>query len=87
MAAQPADSLWVLLPTAQQRSGAWIDDTLKVRVHEHGLQNKLPLAGQFLRQRVEVYRDADAEAAVNQRFYQRGWTGRFADRATHGGSG
>lgn len=74
MAVQSTDSLWVLLPTAQQRSGAWIDDVLSVRVQEHGLRNKLPLVGQFPRQRVEVFRDLDAEAAVNQRFYRRGWT-------------
>lgn len=72
--ATAADSLWVLLPTAQQRSGAWIDDTLKARVQEHGLQHKLALAGQFPRQRVEVFRDPDPVAAVNERFYRRGWT-------------
>ena len=72
MAAQQMQ--WVLIPTAQQRSGAWIDDTLKVRVEERGLLEKTPLVGEFPRQRVEVIRDVDATAAVNARFYQRGWT-------------
>ena len=68
------DTLWVLLPTAQQRSGAWIDDTLKDRVREHGLLAKTPLVGQFPRQRVEVIRQADPYTTVNDLFYQRGWT-------------
>lgn len=74
MAVPHTQDLWVLLPTAQQRSGAWIDDTLKERVIEHGLLYRTPLVGQFPRQRVEVIRDTDAAAAVNSLFYQRGWT-------------
>jgi hypothetical protein len=74
MAARDTNTLWVLLPTGQQRSGAWIDDTLKERVRETGLTSKTPLAGQFPRQRVEVIRDADPVTAVNELFYRRGWT-------------
>ena len=74
MASGASEALWVLLPTAQQRSGAWIDDTLKARVRERGLEGQWPLAGQFPRQRVEVVRDADPYSAVNDRFYRRGWT-------------
>ncbi|MBI1987163.1 MAG: hypothetical protein HYS70_02300 [Nitrospinae bacterium] len=73
MAARDTDSLWVLLPTGQQSSGAWIDDTLKERVREKGLAGKIPLAGRFPRQRVEVIRDTDP-AAINELFYRRGWT-------------
>ncbi len=74
MAFPTSNALWVLLPTAQQRSGAWIDDTLKERVCEQGLLRKTPLVGQFPRQRVEVIRDAEPFEAVNTLFYQRGWT-------------
>ncbi len=74
MTTQHANALWVLLPTAQQRSGAWIDDTLVARVQEHGLLDKTPLVGQFPRQRVEVIRDIDPAAKVNELFYLRGWT-------------
>lgn len=74
MTTQHANALWVLLPTAQQRSGAWIDDTLVARVQEHGLLDKTPLVGQFPRQRVEVIRDIDPVAKVNELFYLRGWT-------------
>lgn len=68
------DSLWVLIPTGQQASGAWIDDTLKERVREKGLLDKISLAGRFPRQRVEVIRGADPAALLNELFYRRGWT-------------
>lgn len=74
MALRNADALWLLIPTGQQISGAWIDDTLKERVWEKGLAGKIPLAGQFPRQRVEVIRGADPVAAINELFYRRGWT-------------
>jgi hypothetical protein len=66
--------LWILIPTGQRASGEWIDDTLKLRAAEAGLSAKLPLAGNFPRQRVEAVRDPDPTAAVNALFYQRGWT-------------
>src|SRR5713226_8487096 len=59
-----AESLWVLLPAAQRASGEWIDDTLTAR---------FSLAGQFPRNRVEVVRDHDPWARVNELFYRRGW--------------
>lgn len=74
MANGASEAHWLLLPTAQQRSGAWIDDTLRARVRERGLEAKWPLAGQFPRQRVEVVRDLDPHSAVNDRFDQRGWS-------------
>lgn len=47
MAARDTDSLWVLIPTGQQSSGAWIDDTLKERVQEKGnWESLLQLAGE-----------------------------------------
>ena len=66
--------LWVLLPSGQQTSGEWIDDTLRERAGEAGLLDKVPLAARFPRQRVEVVRGADPEAEVARRFYLRGWT-------------
>ncbi len=69
-----SQSLWVLIPTGQQNSGAWIDDTLKERVRERGMEGKIPLAGQVPRQRVEVIRDRDPVAALNLLFYKRGWS-------------
>src|SRR5260370_27270809 len=69
-----ADSLWVLLPAAQRASGEWIDDTLKTRAQEKGLTARFSLAGQFPRNRVEVVRDHDPWARVNELFYRRGRT-------------
>jgi hypothetical protein len=69
-----AASLWVLLPAAQRASGEWIDDTLKARAQEKGLTARFSLAGQFPRNRVEVVRDHDPWARVNELFYRRGWT-------------
>src|SRR5260370_26356936 len=66
-----AESLWVLLPAAQRASGEWIDDTLKTRAQEKGLTARFSLAGQFPRNRVEVVRDHDPWARVNELFYRR----------------
>lgn len=68
------EALWILLPASQRRSGEWIDDTLARRVAETGMTAKWPLAGVFPRQRVEVIRENDPFAAVNDLFYRRGWT-------------
>lgn len=69
-----ADKLWILIPAAQRASGQWIDDTLAQRVREKEMTAKVPLAGQFPRQRLEVIRDRDPWSAVNDLFYHRGWT-------------
>lgn len=71
-----ADStaLWVLVPTTQQASGSWIDDTLAQRVRDAGMEHRLSQAGRFPRQRVEVFRGANATAELNEAFYRRGWT-------------
>ena len=72
--AASSESLWVIVPAGQQASGAWIDDTLKARADEQGMAAKVPLAGQFPRQRVEVVQGPDAEARTNALYYLRGWT-------------
>ena len=80
MAASPArgaralSDLWVVNPSGQRVTGEWIDDTLRRRVEERGLLDRTPLAGRFPRQRVEVIRDADGDAAVSALFGARGWT-------------
>jgi hypothetical protein len=66
-------TLWVLIPTAQQSSGVWIDDILLDRVKEKGI-TRYSLAAQFPRQRVEVIRARDPAATINGLFYKRGWT-------------
>jgi hypothetical protein len=66
--------LWVVLPAAQQRGGAWIDDTLRLRSEEAGLAWRAPQAGCFPRQRVERFRGEDAYEQVNETFRARGWT-------------
>ena len=66
-------TIWVLIPTAQQQSGAWIDDILRESVEEKGIA-RYSMAGEFPRQRVEVVRAGDPERAVNELFYKRGWT-------------
>lgn len=66
--------LWVVLPAAQQRGGAWIDDTLRLRSEEAGLAWRAPQAGCFPRQRVERFRGDDAYEQVNETFRARGWT-------------
>ena len=69
-----ADSVWLLLPTAQRRDGGWIDDVLAERARERGMDRRLTLVGDFPRQRVEVVRGPDAVAEAGRRFYRRGWT-------------
>ena len=69
-----ADALWVVVPAGVRASGEWIDDTLAERAREKNLLSRTPLAGQFPRQRIEVIRDRDPEAAVNELFSRRGWT-------------
>jgi len=67
-------ALWLLIPAGQQSSGVWIDDTLRLRVQEKGLEDRTPLVGAFPRQRVEVIRGSDAFAAMQELYYRRGWT-------------
>jgi hypothetical protein len=74
MTADSPSALWVLTPTTQQASGGWIDDTLAQRVRDAGMAGRLHLAGRFPRQRVEVFRGANAAAELNETFYRRGWT-------------
>lgn len=70
----PGTGLWLLTPSGQTASGDFIDDTLRERARERGMQQRLSGAGVFPRQRVEVLRGADAEAGVNELYYRRGWT-------------
>ena len=69
-----ARTLWLLTPAGQRLSGEFIDDTLKVRAGERGMLDRLNLAGDFPRQRVEVVRGTDPETDVRERYYRRGWT-------------
>ena len=63
---------WLLVPVGQRASGEWIDDTLARRARERGMTDRLDLAGDFPRQRVEVLRCGDGE--VSDLYYRRGWT-------------
>ncbi|MGH7931824.1 MAG: hypothetical protein ACREQN_01520 [Candidatus Binataceae bacterium] len=74
MADGSLDKLWILIPAARRASGQWIDDTLKERAREKEMTARIPLAGQFPRQRLEVIRGRDPWSAVNDLFYRRGWT-------------
>jgi hypothetical protein len=69
-----ADSLWIVLPAGQQAGGGWIDDTLKQRADEQGLSAKVPLAGEFPRQRIEVVRGPNAGERVQELVLRRGWS-------------
>lgn len=68
------DPLWILNPSGQTLSGAWIDDTLRTRVEERDMLGKWPLAANFSRQRVEVVRGMDPASEVARLFDLRGWT-------------
>ena len=65
---------WVLSPVAQQANGTWIDGVLQQRLGEFPLPGKPANVNHFTRARVEVFREADPEQAVNAAFYERGWT-------------
>jgi hypothetical protein len=66
--------LWTVVPAGRQAGGGWIDDILRERAAETGLSAKVPLAGHFPRQRVEVVNGDDAERRLNALYYARGWT-------------
>lgn len=72
--AQEGGSLWVHVPIGQQPAGTWIDDVLRRQANEAELAGKARVDGELPRQRVEVFRARDAQAAVNDLFYRRGWT-------------
>lgn len=72
--AQKERSVWIHVPVGQQAGGAWIDDMLRKRIAESGLVDKGEVSGELPRQRVEVIRAPDTEAAVNELYYRRGWT-------------
>ena len=67
-------SLWLLVPTAERRDGGWIDDVLRARVREKGLDERLSEVGQFPRRRVEVLRAEDPAREAAEHYYRRGWT-------------
>jgi hypothetical protein len=69
-----AEDLWVVLPAGQRTDGGWLDDTLRERNREAGLTNRAPRAGEFPRQRVELFRGPGAHHALDQAFAARGWT-------------
>lgn len=65
---------WILNPSGQTASGAWIDDTLRARVAERDMYTRWPLVADFPRQRVEVVRGSDPAQEVQRVFDLRGWT-------------
>ena len=67
-------SLWVHVPVGQQAAGTWIDDVLRRQTGEAELAGKVRVDAELPRQRIEVFRARDTEAAVNEHFYRRGWT-------------
>ncbi|MEL0111377.1 MAG: hypothetical protein VW835_06550 [Rickettsiales bacterium] len=69
-----SEPLWILNPAGQTASGAWIDDTLRARVEERGMQSRWPLVADFSRQRVEVVRGVDPHAEASRLYDLRGWT-------------
>lgn len=69
-----SEPLWILNPSGQTASGAWIDDTLRARVEERGMQSRWPLVANFSRQRVEVVRGVDPHAEASRLYDLRGWT-------------
>lgn len=68
------ESCWVLVPVGQRASGGWVDDVLRARAREAPLRGKSGDVDPGPRQRIEVFRGRDAQARVNARYYQRGWT-------------
>jgi len=69
-----SEPLWILNPAGQTASGAWIDDTLRARVEERGMQSRWPLVADFSRQRVEVVRGVEPHAEASRLYDLRGWT-------------
>jgi hypothetical protein len=68
------EPLWILNPSGQTASGAWIDDTLRARVEERDMGDRWPLVAEFSRQRVEVVRGIDPASEVARLYDLRGWT-------------
>lgn len=68
------EPLWILNPSGQTASGAWIDDTLRARVIERDMRDRWPLVAEFSRQRVEVVRGIDPASEVARLYDLRGWT-------------
>jgi hypothetical protein len=69
-----AEDLWVVLPAGQRADGGWLDDTLRQRNAEAGLEGRAPRAGDFPRQRVELVRGPGAHRLCDELFAARGWT-------------
>jgi hypothetical protein len=68
------EALWILNPSGQTSSGAWIDDTLRARVEERCMRDRWPMVADFQRQRVEVVRSIDPASEVARLYDLRGWT-------------
>lgn len=68
-----ADAVLTLVtPAARNQAGDWIDDILAQLAAEHGMTDRLTLAGKFPRTRLEEL-SGGAEAA-REIYYRRGWT-------------
>ena len=81
------EALWILNPSGQTSSGAWIDDTLRARVEERGMRDRWPMVADFQRQRVEVVRGMDPASEVARLYDLRGWTDGLPDGLTAGQKG
>jgi hypothetical protein len=68
-----SDDLWLVTPSGQRGDGAWIDDVLRERAAESGLSWRYSEAGNFPRERIEVFR-GKSHTAIERLYYQRGWT-------------
>jgi hypothetical protein len=66
--------LWIVVPSGQQASGGWIDDTLLERAREQEMIALAPETAAFPRQRVEAVGGPDPEERGRELFALRGWT-------------
>jgi hypothetical protein len=66
------DTLCLVTPVARNQHDEWIDDTIAQLAVEHGMTERLSLAGQFPRSRLEELNGG--AAAVREIYYRRGWT-------------
>jgi hypothetical protein len=66
--------LWIVIPSGQQASGGWIDDTLRERAGDQGMLRHAPETAAFPRQRVEAIAGDQSDERAQELFLLRGWT-------------
>jgi hypothetical protein len=71
--AQSKQSLWVYNPSGMRADGFFVDELLKNIMDKQDI-TRPPLAAQFPRLKVERMTVDDANTAINELFYERGWT-------------